>query len=199
MDDTPITGPEHTTSPDTTGPDTTGPEHAMPGLGGRRRSRHLVTAGVATAALLAGVLGTTVAISTASADPTASPSAASARWGRPALPTELRDDLRKVAAADPANRQAMLEGILQQAKDGKYGDRVKQVAERIEQRLSELPDNLKQDLAKLLAAPDDQRAELRTQLRQRAEAGEYGPQVQQWVKDFHPGFRGGPFGPFGRR
>ncbi len=189
MDDTPTTGTEHTTAPEPTTPTT----------GGRRRNRRLVTAGVATAAVLAGVIGTTVAVTNASADPTAPPSAASARWGRPALPSELRDDLRKVAAADPADRQAMLEGILQQAKDGKYGDRVKQVAQRIEQRLSELPDALKQDLAKLLAAPDDQRAELRKQLRERAEAGDYGPQVQQWVKDFKPGFRGGPFGPFGRR
>lgn len=188
MDDTPSTGAGDELPTDT------GRETPT----GRRRTRRLVTAGVAGAALLAGVLGTTVAVTRAAADPTPPPAAAPARWGRPALPQQLRDDLRKVAAADPADRQAMLQGILQRAEDGAYGDRAKQLAERVEQRLGELPDNLKQDLTKLLAAPDEQRAELRKQLRERAEAGEYGPQVQQWVKDFRPGWRG-PFGPFGRR
>ena len=164
--------------------------------GRRLRARRLVVAGIATSALLAGV-GTTLAVTNAVADPTAPPIGAPARWGRPALPTELRDDLRKVAAAAPADRPALVQGILQRAKDGAYGDRVKDVAERVEQRFAALPDKLKQDLTELLTAPDDKRAELRNQLRQRAEAGEYGAEVQQWVKDFKPGFRGGPFGPFG--
>ncbi|MDI9628660.1 MAG: hypothetical protein QM286_08980 [Acidobacteriota bacterium] len=58
-----------------------------------------------------------------------------------------------MAAADPADRQAMLQEILQQAKDGRYGEGVKAVAERLARRLAEMPVDLKADLAELLAAP----------------------------------------------
>jgi hypothetical protein len=147
----------------------------------RRRRTGFVVAGVAAAGLVLGVAGAGFA--------TAAPAQASG-LERTAVTGELRAAAEELRAADPAERPALAEDILERGLDGAYGERAQQVAERVQERLEPLPDELTDELFGLLALPmDERRAEIRGIL-ERAQAGEYGEEVQSEVERFGPGGRG---------
>lgn len=95
---------------------------------------------------------------------------------------QLRADLRAARALKGADRAAALEDIRSRALAGDYGSRVQRVAERRDVRhdllFSLLPDDLQADITAMKAAPADQRKQLRSDILDKAVAGDYGPEVQ---------------------
>ncbi|MGY2877051.1 hypothetical protein ACVW00_004241 [Marmoricola sp. URHA0025 HA25] len=96
---------------------------------------------------------------------------------------QLRADLRAAFKLEGDARRAALASIRQKARDGGYGNAVERRADRRQIRhelfLSLLPDNLQADLTRLQDAPADQRAQLRSDIMDKAVAGDYGPDVQK--------------------
>lgn len=159
---------------------------AMPPTRLGRRTRWIV-AGVAAAGIAIGALGTVAVTSAVTAEPAAAVDAP----GRFQIPPELRDDIRKLVQADPEDRPALFQQILEQAEDGDYGTRAQVVAERIDERRDALPAELKADIAEVQAAPAEERPELRQQIRENAEAGVYGADVQARLAELEQAFQDG--------
>jgi hypothetical protein len=167
---------------------------APPAAPAGRRRRRLIVAGVAAAGLVAATIGTVTVVSAAAAEPAAAasePATAAYAPGRLPIGAELRADLRELVRADPEDRPELRQAIHERAEAGEYGPRAQIVAERIDERLEELPAELKVDLADLQAAPVEDRPELRQEIREQAEAGEYGAGVQARVEELQQAFDAG--------
>ncbi|WP_454856252.1 hypothetical protein [Promicromonospora soli] len=167
---------------------------APPAAPSGRRRRRLIVAGVAAAAVVAGTLGTVTVLSAVAAEPaaaTSEPAAAAYAPGRLPIGAELREDIRELVRADPEDRPELRQAIRERAEAGEYGPRARIAAERIDERLEELPAELKADLADLQAAPVEDRPELRREIREQAEAGEYGAGVQARVEELQQAFDAG--------
>lgn len=163
------------------------PEGATSGPLTYRRRRGLgVIGGIAVAAVVAGVAVTGVGVAAASTS-----SDTDAARERGAISEQLREDLREVRAAEPTEQLALAEGILERALDGEYGERVTAIAEDVNARIEALPDQLEADLRALAEAPVEDRRELGQQIRERAESGGYGAEVQEQLDDLGNGFRPG--------
>jgi len=135
-----------------------------------------VMLGVAAAGLAVGVLGTMTITSAVAAEPVAVVVADSP--GRFPIPSELREDVRELIQAAPEDRPDMFRQILAQAEAGDYGMRARLIADRIADRIDALPAELTADIAEVQAAPAEDRPELRQQIRENAEAGVYGADIQ---------------------
>jgi hypothetical protein len=98
--------------------------------------------------------------------------------GRFPIPSELREDVRELIQAAPEDRPDMFRQILAQAEAGDYGIRARLIADRIADRIDALPAELTADIAEVQAAPAEDRPELRQQIRENAEAGVYGADIQ---------------------
>ncbi|MFC8244700.1 hypothetical protein [Streptomyces chartreusis] len=98
------------------------------------------------------------------------------------LPQDLRDDLRKLRTLEPAPRQEAAAKIWQDALDGRYGTRVELRAEEAQRRFRSLPGKLQDDIKELRGLSGEERAEQRTEIRDKALSGEYGRQVQRWAE-----------------
>lgn len=98
------------------------------------------------------------------------------------LPEDLRADLRKLRTLDPAARQEAAAKIWQDALDGHYGRRVELRAETAQRRFQALPGELQDDIEELRGLSGDERAEQRTDIRDKALSGTYGRQVQRWAE-----------------
>ncbi|WP_292831201.1 hypothetical protein [Microbacterium sp.] len=159
---------------------------AMPTNRLARRTRRLV-AGVAAAGLVVGAVGTVAVTSAVGAEPAATVTADTP--GRLAIPPALREDLRGLAAADPEDRPELFRKIIEQAEAGDYGRRALVVAHRIDERLDALPAELRSDIAEVQAAPAEDRPELRQQIRENAEAGGYGADVQAILAELEQAFQ----------
>jgi hypothetical protein len=161
---------------------------AVPSTRRRPRTRWIV-AGVAAGGLVAGVFGTAAVMSAIAVEPAAAVAADTP--GRLAIPPELRDDIRELVQADPVDRPELFRQIIEQAEAGDYGTRAQVVANRIDERLGALPAELKSDIAEVQAAPAEDRPELRQQIRENAEAGEYGADVQARLAELEQAFQDG--------
>lgn len=161
---------------------------AVPPTNLPRRTRWIVV-GVAAAGLVVGVFGTVAITSAVAAEP--APAVAADTPGRLAIPPELRDDIRELVQADPEDRPELFRQIIEQAEAGDYGTRAQVVANRIDERLGSLPAELKSDIAEVQAAPAEDRPELRQQIRENAEAGEYGADVQARLAELEQAFQDG--------
>lgn len=177
------------------GTDSTGNPDPVPaasaGVSAVRPARRTgwIVAGVAAAGLVAGVLGTVAVTSVVAAEPAAVVAADTP--GRFPIPSELRDDIRELIQAAPEDRPDLFRQILEQADDGDYGTRAQIVADRIDERLDALPAELKSDIAEVQAAPAEDRPELRQQIRENAEAGAYGADVQARLAELEQAFQDG--------
>lgn len=98
------------------------------------------------------------------------------------LSEDLRADLRKLRTLEPAPRQESAAKIWQDALDGRYGTRVQLRAEEAQRRFRSLPGKLQDDIKELRRFSGEERAEQRTEIRDKALAGEYGRQVQRWAQ-----------------
>lgn len=161
---------------------------AVPPTNIPRRTRWIVV-GVAAAGLVVGVFGTVAITSAVAAEP--APAVAADTPGRLAIPPELRDDIRGLVQADPEDRPELFRQIIEQAEAGDYGTRAQVVANRIDERLGSLPAELKSDIAEVQAAPAEDRPELRQQIRENAEAGEYGSDVEARLAELEQAFQDG--------
>ncbi|WP_432197135.1 hypothetical protein [Streptomyces sp. bgisy027] len=156
-------------------------------------SGRAVTAGLAvTAAAVTGLMWTTSSSGPATA-PTASAVGLAdadtvglvAGGPRPVpgrLSEDLRADLRKLRALDPASRQEAAARIWQDALDGHYGTRVQLRAEEAQRRFQALPAQLQDDIKELREVSGEERTEQRTEIRDKALSGDYGRQVQRWAE-----------------
>ncbi|MFG2275658.1 hypothetical protein ACGFNY_38570 [Streptomyces chartreusis] len=102
------------------------------------------------------------------------------RFGR--LPEALRADLRELRTLAPAPRHEAAAKIWQDALDGHYGTRVELRAEEAQRRFRALPGQLQDDIKELRGISGEERTEQRTEIRDKALAGEYGRQVQRWAE-----------------
>ena len=97
---------------------------------------------------------------------------------------EFRGDLKDARDLDGAERRDALEGIREDARDGKYGDRVERHADRRGDHRAAffalLPDELQDDLKKAreIDDADDRKAALKD-IREKALAGDYGEKVKE--------------------
>ncbi len=96
---------------------------------------------------------------------------------------ELRKDLKQARGLDGDERHDALKGIREDARDGKYGDRVDQRFERRGDRHAAfealLPDEMQADIKKAKEADDaDERKSLRQDIHQKALDGGYGEKVK---------------------
>ncbi|WP_406129468.1 hypothetical protein [Streptomyces sp. NBC_00989] len=98
------------------------------------------------------------------------------------MPPELRADLRKLRTMKPGQRQQAAARIWQDALAGEYGTAVRVRAEEARRRYQALPEELRDDIKELSGLSGDQRSEKRTEIRDKALAGEYGEQVQGWAE-----------------
>ena len=114
---------------------------------------------------------------------------------------ELRGDLKEARELEGTDRRDALKGIREDARDGKYGDRIERHAERRGDHRAAffalLPDELQADLkeAREIDDTDDRKAAL-DDIREKALAGDYGEKVQEaWklLDEHRPGT--GPGGP----
>jgi hypothetical protein len=97
--------------------------------------------------------------------------------------SQLRADLKAAFQLEGDARRAALADIRAKAQDGGYGDRIERRADRREIHhqlfLSLLPDNLQADLTELKDAPADQREQVRSDIVDKALAGDYGDDVKK--------------------
>jgi hypothetical protein len=98
------------------------------------------------------------------------------------MPPELRADLRKLRTMKPEQRQEAAARIWQDALAGEYGTVVRVRAEEARRRYQALPEELKDDIEELNGLTGDRRSAERTEIRDKALAGEYGEQVQGWAE-----------------
>lgn len=97
---------------------------------------------------------------------------------------ELRDALKDARELEGTDRRDALKGIREDARDGKYGDRIERHAERRGDHRAAffalLPDELQADLkeAREIDDTDDRKAAL-DDIREKALAGDYGDKVKE--------------------
>ncbi len=97
---------------------------------------------------------------------------------------ELRSDLKDARDLEGTERRDALKGIREDARDGKYGDRIEQRADRRGDHRAAffalLPDELQADLKKAreIDDADDRKAAL-DDIRKKALAGDYGAKVKE--------------------
>ncbi len=98
------------------------------------------------------------------------------------LPAELRDDLKDLSSLEPGERGPAAREIRGDAREGEYGDRVEERAERVAERririLANMPVELRQDLKELRAADSEDRRALAEAIAANALDGDYGPKAQ---------------------
>jgi hypothetical protein len=97
---------------------------------------------------------------------------------------ELRGDLEKARELHGTARRDALKGIREDARDGKYGDRVERHADRRGDHAAAffalLPDELQADLKEARAIDDtDDRKAAFEDIRTKAAAGDYGDKVKE--------------------
>jgi hypothetical protein len=147
----------------------------------RRRRAGSLVAGVAAVGLVVGAAGAGLAA--------AAPAQASG-FDRTGFSGPLRDDVEEMRTAEPSERPALARELLARGLDGDYGDAGQRAAERVQDRLDPLPDDLTDELFDLLALPrDERRAEIQRIL-DAARAGDYGDEVQSLVEGFDANGRG---------
>ena len=99
--------------------------------------------------------------------------------GKGTLPQALKDDLKKAWAAPDGQRVAALQAVLQKAVAGDYGAQVQRRAQRLQQRLAGMDQQLRTDLQQAIDLPKDQRRAALKEIRQKIQAGDYGPQAKR--------------------
>jgi hypothetical protein len=97
---------------------------------------------------------------------------------------ELRSDLKEARKLDGTERREALKAIREDARDGKYGDRIERRADRRGDHRAAffalLPDELQADLKKARAIDDaDDRKKAVDDIRKKALAGDYGDKVKE--------------------
>lgn len=137
-----------------------------------------VTSGLVGGAMLMG--------SAASADSTTTDTQSSASADRNSVDSDaekFRADLKEVRALAGEARIDALQEIRQNAKAGEYGDKIEKRAENIDNRHARIwahaPKELKDDLREVRKADPADRDELRHEIFNKAEAGEYGDAAKQ--------------------
>jgi hypothetical protein len=98
------------------------------------------------------------------------------------LPAELRGDLKDLGSLEAGERGPAVRDIRDAARDGEYGDRVEERAERVAERririLANMPTELREDLKQLRAADAEDRRGIAEEIAANALAGDYGPKAQ---------------------
>ncbi len=98
------------------------------------------------------------------------------------LPAELRGDLKELKSLEPGERGPAVREIREDAREGEYGDRVEERAERVAERririLANMPIELRQDLKALRAADAEDSRALAEAIATNALDGQYGPKAQ---------------------
>jgi hypothetical protein len=100
------------------------------------------------------------------------------------VPAELRADLVELRDVPAAQRLAELERIRDAALAGEYGVEAKAGAERLTTMIAMLPPELSADLEGLATTEEAGIPDAVERIRDRALAGEYGPQVQGYAEQF---------------
>ncbi len=144
--------------------------------------RLAVTAGLAVAAV-----GIAVPLSLSTGAASAAPADPVSAAFQPAAfadkaPQALKDDLKAAWKQPDGQRVAALQAVLKKAVDGDYGAQVQQRAQRLQNRLGSMNQDLRSDLQKAIDLPKDQRQAAFKDIEQKIQDGGYGEQVKRNAK-----------------